>query len=53
MFVLGGAKISSAFGMMKQVLETGRADKIITSGITGEIMLMAKGYSIGEKKKHL
>lgn len=50
-FVLGGAKISDAFGMMKQVLETGRADKIITSGITGEIMLMAKGYSIGEKKE--
>lgn len=49
-FVLGGAKISDAFGMMKQVLQTGRADEIITSGITGEIMLMAKGYDIGEKK---
>lgn len=50
-FVLGGAKISDAFGMMKQVLQTGRADVILTGGITGEIMLMAKGYDIGEKKE--
>lgn len=49
-FVLGGAKISDAFGMMKQVLENGTADKILACGITGEIMLMAKGISIGEKK---
>ena len=50
-FVLGGAKISDAFGMMRQVLETGRADEILTSGVTGEIMLMAKGYSIGSRKE--
>lgn len=50
-FVLGGAKISDAFGMMKQVLETGKADVILTSGITGEIMLTAAGYDIGETKK--
>jgi phosphoglycerate kinase len=49
-FVLGGAKISDAFSMMKQVLENGSADKILTSGITGEIFLLAKGISIGEKK---
>ncbi len=48
-FVLGGAKISDAFGMMKQVLENGIADKILTCGITGHIMLLAKGYRIGEK----
>ena len=50
-FVLGGAKISDAFGMMKQVLETGRADLILTSGVTGEIMLMAQGYSLGATKE--
>ena len=49
-FVLGGAKISDAFGMMKQVLENGTADKILTSGVTGEIFLMAKGVNIGTKK---
>lgn len=46
-FVLGGLKISDAFGMMKQVLENGAADKILACGITGHIMLMAKGYNIG------
>lgn len=48
-FVLGGAKISDAFGMMKQVLENGTADKILACGITGHIMLIAKGYDIGCK----
>lgn len=47
-FMLGGAKISDAFGMMKQVLENGTADKILASGVTGNIMLMAGGYSIGK-----
>lgn len=49
-FCLGGAKISDAFGMMEQVLANGTADKILTSGITGEIFLIAKGYNIGEAK---
>ena len=48
-FVLGGAKISDAFGMMKQVLENGSADKILASGLTGHIMLMAAGYDLGPK----
>lgn len=47
-FILGGLKISDAFGMMKQVLESGSADKILCSGITGHIMLMAKGYDLGK-----
>ena len=50
-FVLGGAKISDAFGMMEQVLERGTADKILTCGITGEIMLLAAGIRLGEKKE--
>ena len=50
-FVLGGAKISDAFGMMEQVLDRGAADTILTCGITGEIMLLAKGYSLGERKE--
>jgi len=50
-FILGGLKVSDAFGMMKQVLENGTADKILTGGVTGEIMLIAQGISIGEKKE--
>ena len=50
-FVLGGSKISDAFGMMEQVLSRGIADNILTCGITGEIMLMAKGIFLGAKKE--
>ena len=50
-FILGGAKISDAFGMMKQVLESGTADRILTCGITGEIMLLAAGHPLGETKE--
>lgn len=50
-FILGGAKISDAFGMMKQVLESGTADRILSCGITGEIMLLAKGYRLGDTKE--
>ena len=50
-FILGGAKISDAFGMMKQVLENGSADKILTCGITGQVMLIAAGYDIGKENR--
>jgi 3-phosphoglycerate kinase len=46
-FALGGAKISDAFGMMKQVLSSGTADKILASGVTGVIMLLAAGQQVG------
>lgn len=46
-FVLGGAKISDAFGMMEQVLANGIADTILTTGVTGEIFLIASGQDLG------
>lgn len=46
-FLLGGAKISDAFGMMEQVLASGTADTILTCGVTGEVMLIASGRSLG------
>ncbi len=46
-FVLGGAKISDAFGMMKQVLANGSADTILACGVTGIIMLMARDLRMG------
>ena len=46
-FVLGGLKVSDAFGMIRQVLEKS-ADKILCSWVVGEIMLLAAGYSLGE-----
>ncbi len=50
-FILGGAKISDAFGMLEEVLSKGIADKILTCGVTGEIMLMASGTNLGSKKE--
>lgn len=47
-FVLGGGKISDAFGMMRNVLSERSADKILTTGITGLVMLMAKGIDLGK-----
>ncbi|ADK80123.1 phosphoglycerate kinase [Sediminispirochaeta smaragdinae] len=47
-FVLGGAKISDAFGMMEQVLSSGTADKILACGVTGEVMLIASGRRLGK-----
>lgn len=46
-FVLGGAKISDAFGMLEQVLANGTADRILTSGVTGVVFLLAKGVKVG------
>ena len=48
-FVLGGAKISDAYGMMKIVLANGTADLILTTGLTGLVFLYASGVNIGEK----
>ncbi len=47
-FVLGGAKISDAFLMMETVLKNGVADHILTGGLVANIMLLAKGESIGQ-----
>ncbi len=48
-FVLGGAKISDAFGMMEQVLQNGTADRILTTGVTGAIFLLASGKKVGKQ----
>ncbi len=46
-FVLGGAKISDAFGMMGKVLKDGIADKILAMGVTGVVMQLARGIKMG------
>lgn len=48
-FVLGGAKISDAFGMMGKVLKDGVADKILATGVTGVVMQLARGIRMGAK----
>ena len=48
-FVLGGSKISDAFIMMETVLGSGAADKVLTGGLVGEILLHSINKSIGQK----
>lgn len=47
-FVLGGAKISDAFGMMEAVCANGTADTILACGVTGQVMLLAQGVRLGQ-----
>jgi phosphoglycerate kinase len=46
-FVLGGSRIADAFSMMERVLAEGTADRVLTSGLTGEVMLLARGHVLG------
>ena len=46
-YVLGGAKISDAFDMMRKVLTDGSADYILTAGLTGIVMHIARGVDFG------
>jgi phosphoglycerate kinase len=46
-YLLGGNRISDAFGMMDAVLSNGSAHRILTCGLTGVVMLIAKGCKVG------
>ena len=50
-FVLGGAKISDAFGMLEQVLSSGSADAILTGGVTANVFLQASGVELGARNE--
>jgi phosphoglycerate kinase len=52
-FLLGGSRIADAFSMMEQVLKTGTAHRVLTSGLTGEVMLLALGHRLGEPSEQL
>ena len=47
-YLLGGLKISDAFGMLGKVLGDGTADEVLTAGITGQVFLLAAGVRLGE-----
>jgi phosphoglycerate kinase len=52
-FLLGGSRIADAFSMMEQVLKEGTAHRVLTSGLTGEVMLLALGHRLGEPSEQL
>lgn len=47
-FVLGGLKISDAFSMLRKVLTEGIADDVLTTGVVGQVFLLASGVRLGE-----
>lgn len=47
LFVLGGAKIHDAFEIMRRVLEAGTADEVLTGGLVGQVLLLARGVQLG------
>lgn len=46
-FVLGGLKISDSFAMLQQALGAGIAERVLTGGLAGEVMLAAAGHDLG------
>ena len=52
-FLLGGAKIEDAFNMMPEVLSKGIADRILSAGLLGQVFLMARGTSPGDKSEEV
>jgi len=50
-YMLGGSRAGDAFGMIHRVLDDGSADKLLLSGLIGEIFMMADGVDIGEKTR--
>jgi phosphoglycerate kinase len=52
-YVLGGSRIADAFSMMEQVLREGTAHRVLTSGLSGEVMLLALGIRLGEPTERL
>ena len=46
-YMLGGARAGDAFGMIEQVLKNGSADKLLLSGLVGQIFMLADGVDIG------
>jgi len=52
-FILGGAKIQDAFLMINPILENNIANVILASGLVAQVMLLAKGISLGKPSEDL
>jgi len=52
-FILGGAKIQDAFLMINSILENSIADLVLATGLVAQVMLLAKGISLGKPSEDL
>ncbi len=51
LYVLGGAKPDDVFSLLKFACTTPAVDKVLTSGLLGELCILARGFDVGEEKK--
>ena len=47
-YLLGGAKVSDSVDVAWDVLESGMADHVLTTGVVGNVFLLADGVDIGD-----
>lgn len=52
-FILGGAKIQDAFLMIDSILKNNIADLVLAAGLVAQVMLLAKGISLGKPSEDL
>ncbi len=50
-FVLGGAKLKDTVKVIRNLVESGAADEILTTGLVGLLFLLVSGYRIGEAER--
>lgn len=48
-YVLGGAKVEDSLTITERVLRENSADKVLVSGVVANVLLAAKGHSLGKK----
>ncbi|PSP73379.1 phosphoglycerate kinase [Halobacteriales archaeon QS_3_64_16] len=46
-YVLGGAKVSDSIDVARSVLERGLADRVLTTGLLGNVFLLGSGVELG------
>lgn len=47
-FLIGGIKVEDKMKAIKHVLQRGIADKVLTSGVTANVFLFARGHDLGK-----
>ena len=52
-FILGGAKIQDAFLMIDSILKNNIVDLILATGLVAQVILLAKGVSLGKPSEDL
>jgi phosphoglycerate kinase len=52
-YMLGGSRVGDAFGMIQRVLSDSSADAILTSGLVGQIFMLADGLSLGKASERV